>query len=340
MRISRSSRHLSDIVISYTASDKYIDTADTGRLIGLTHSTLGLMSVDQGDLGLVSFLNNLHLTQLCSRAQLVRRLLAPLSRWRLLTLLTLGLLGVTTIVVLSHKALSCKALFPSCGPVSFSSSNLLPTALASFPGSGNTWLRSLLQDSTGLLTGSEYFDAELFEAGFPGEGIKPSTPVNGSRVLLVKTHGSDVGTMSRYNSAILLIRNPMDAILSEFNRVYGGGHLNLAPTIYIKEKWSEFVHLHTKAWMRFNMDWLKFPGNLLTVTYIDLLQRPDVEVERILRFLKMNTTKTQLACALCLGGKFKRSRSTVIEQTFPSFLQDVVTSADELYKNIVRKTAS
>uniref|UniRef100_A0A2C9L4C1 Sulfotransferase domain-containing protein n=1 Tax=Biomphalaria glabrata TaxID=6526 RepID=A0A2C9L4C1_BIOGL len=110
--------------------------------------------------------------------------------------------------------------------------------------------------------------------------------------------------------------------------------------LFLCQEWSEFVHLHIKAWMRFHMDWLKFPGNLLTVTYSDLLQRPDVEVERILHFLKINTTKTQLACALCLGGKFKRSRSTVIEQTFPSLLQDVVTSAEELYKNIVRKTAS
>ena len=41
-------------------------------------------------------------------------------------------------------------------------------ALASFPGSGNTWLRYLLQQATGILTGSIYMDKELYKHGFPG----------------------------------------------------------------------------------------------------------------------------------------------------------------------------
>ena len=41
-------------------------------------------------------------------------------------------------------------------------------ALASFPGSGNTWLRYLLQQATGILTGSVYIDTELSKDGFPG----------------------------------------------------------------------------------------------------------------------------------------------------------------------------
>ena len=41
-------------------------------------------------------------------------------------------------------------------------------ALASFPGSGNTWLRYLLQQATGILTGSVYDDMELMNGLFPG----------------------------------------------------------------------------------------------------------------------------------------------------------------------------
>ena len=41
-------------------------------------------------------------------------------------------------------------------------------ALASFPGSGNTWLRYLLQQATGILTGSVYDNPELSKNGFPG----------------------------------------------------------------------------------------------------------------------------------------------------------------------------
>lgn len=55
-------------------------------------------------------------------------------------------------------------------------------ALASFPGSGNTWLRYLLQQSTGILTGSVYKDYGLMKSGFPAESISNSS------VLVVKTH--------------------------------------------------------------------------------------------------------------------------------------------------------
>lgn len=37
--------------------------------------------------------------------------------------------------------------------------------LVSFPGSGNTWLRYLLQQSTGIFTGSVYVDGELRKNG-------------------------------------------------------------------------------------------------------------------------------------------------------------------------------
>jgi hypothetical protein len=56
------------------------------------------------------------------------------------------------------------------------------TALASYPGSGNTWMRYLLQQATGIVTGSVYNATHLKKSCFPGEGIW-----NGS-VLAVKTH--------------------------------------------------------------------------------------------------------------------------------------------------------
>lgn len=55
-------------------------------------------------------------------------------------------------------------------------------ALASPPGSGNTWVRHLIQLATGYLTGSSYVDDELLNTGFPGEGI-----ANGS-VVVIKIH--------------------------------------------------------------------------------------------------------------------------------------------------------
>lgn len=44
-----------------------------------------------------------------------------------------------------------------------SSSSL--TALSSFPGAGNTWLRHLIELATGYYTGSYYFDGSLYNKG-------------------------------------------------------------------------------------------------------------------------------------------------------------------------------
>ena len=56
------------------------------------------------------------------------------------------------------------------------------TALASRPGSGNTWVRHLLQLATGKQTGSIFHELRLKRNGFPGEGI-----IDGS-VVAIKTH--------------------------------------------------------------------------------------------------------------------------------------------------------
>lgn len=49
-------------------------------------------------------------------------------------------------------------------------------------GSGNTWLRYLLQQSTGIYTGSVYKDFGLLKSGFPAENVYNSS------VLIIKTH--------------------------------------------------------------------------------------------------------------------------------------------------------
>ena len=43
-------------------------------------------------------------------------------------------------------------------------------ALASYPGSGNTWLRFLIEGATGIYTGSVYMAPGIVEAGHQGEG--------------------------------------------------------------------------------------------------------------------------------------------------------------------------
>ena len=96
-------------------------------------------------------------------------------------------------------------------------------AMASFPGSGSTWMRSTLEEITGIYTGSVYCDKDLKSKGFVGERI------TSSNVLFVKTHSPnknffipsklyyDLGKFKNIRAAILLVRNPLDSIVSYWN---------------------------------------------------------------------------------------------------------------------------
>ena len=54
--------------------------------------------------------------------------------------------------------------------------------LISYPISGSTWLRHLIQEATGKITGSFYNSILLSENGFPGENV-----YNGSTIV-IKSH--------------------------------------------------------------------------------------------------------------------------------------------------------
>ncbi|XP_041453793.1 WSC domain-containing protein 1-like [Lytechinus variegatus] len=110
------------------------------------------------------------------------------------------------------------------------------TALASFPGSGNTWMRHLIETSTGYATGDMYlsyilvnagtlhtrsfstpyflnfsvFSPMLFSTGFIGGKV----PTFSGRTLTIKSHVFH----PKMDSAILIVRNPYRAMVAEFNR--------------------------------------------------------------------------------------------------------------------------
>ena len=54
-----------------------------------------------------------------------------------------------------------------CTAVRFGPTDSFPlTSLTSYPGSGNTWTRYLIEEYTGYYTGSVYNDTELYKGGF------------------------------------------------------------------------------------------------------------------------------------------------------------------------------
>lgn len=68
--------------------------------------------------------------------------------------------------------------------------NLPPVALASFPGSGNTWTRQLIESATGIYTGSFYKDSNLYLHG----SVSPSWPKSLiSDVIVIRLSIQDFG---------------------------------------------------------------------------------------------------------------------------------------------------
>ena len=74
--------------------------------------------------------------------------------------------------------------------------------LASFPGSGNTWVRLLLEDATGIYTGSVYIDKSLGKSGFLGEYEDQES----GTTIAVKCHGfNGMALRGIAKGAILLV---------------------------------------------------------------------------------------------------------------------------------------
>ncbi|XP_069135593.1 WSCD family member AAEL009094-like [Argopecten irradians] len=179
----------------------------------------------------------------------------------------------------------------TCKGLRYSTIPLPPTALVSFPGSGNTWLRHVIQQATGVATGSTYTDAALKRDGFPGEG-----QTNGS-VIVVKTHSWGKEERARYVRAVLLIRDPFQALLAEFNRRHGG-HKGHAPTEHFEKNWYDYILGTAGEWYDLYHDWMTFDGPVHVIMYGDLRSNPSAELDRLMKFLGVTLTHKEKFCVL------------------------------------------
>jgi len=212
------------------------------------------------------------------------------------------------------------------------------TALASFPGSGNTWLRYLLQQVTGVSTGSVYKDVALLKNGFPGESV-----ANGS-VIAVKTHEWGKLTRDQFSKAILLVRDPFDSILAEFNRRSGGHIGHASQEKFNRDKgrfWQDFVINKAKDWEDMNSDWINnFHGPLLVIVYSNMTNRVEEQLQRTLDFLHMSVTKEEMECAISRKEGIYRRKKKRLKNTgsvFDNYLTRVVNQRKEKVLKLVRE---
>jgi len=157
-------------------------------------------------------------------------------------------------------------------------------ALASYPGSGNTWIRYLIEGASGMFTGSIYNDQKIYQAGHWGEN---RNYLDGTTILQ-KTHHRSLYSLSnktlqwRINHikkfkgrAVLVIRNPFDAILSYYN--YRGTHSHtkkLNSSAFLTPKFKDFAYTGITRWYELIEDWIDYGTQVHIVFYEDLKESP------------------------------------------------------------------
>ncbi|XP_070532238.1 sialate:O-sulfotransferase 2-like [Ptychodera flava] len=184
--------------------------------------------------------------------------------------------------------LDCPVTFPN-----WTSSSRPLVALASFPGSGNTWTRFLLEVASGFYTGAVYNDKKLYEGGFVGE----MEDYKDGRLLVVKTHATS-SESPEFGPAILLIRNPYDAVISEFTRIKTRrNHTGVLQKDSFKdEDWDRFALTKGNSWESFNRSWLNRKNRICVVHYEKLVKDVIFETQRMMTFLNETLTSTRLRC--------------------------------------------
>ena len=125
--------------------------------------------------------------------------------------------GLVTLRDLKDSQLESPISLPPshqhCKKMSFKNSGAV-VALISYPGSGNSWVRQLLESATGIYTGAVYCDPAYVKAGMIGEYVMTNN------VIAVKVHYDPYSVKKLLNNdkAIYVVRSPFGAILSENNR--------------------------------------------------------------------------------------------------------------------------
>lgn len=167
-------------------------------------------------------------------------------------------------------------------------------AMPCYQSSGSTLLRKYLENITYVLTGSDgdthsKLDRQLKEESkLLGEGIL------GTKVWICQTNfPEEIGVARTFvNKAVVITRNPCDAICSHFNKV-------MTRTIDKKlddegmeennECWEKFVEQEIDMWKQFHDYWMLEPViPTYVIRYEDLIKDPRSSLRQLFKFL-LNT---------------------------------------------------
>jgi hypothetical protein len=171
------------------------------------------------------------------------------------------------------------------------------TLLTSYPRSGNSLLRSLLERITGVCTGTDTrpnrsLSKELaLEHNMVGEGVTSPESVH-----VVKTHFPERRgwkVIRHPQRIVLLTRNPYDAIDSYFHMSLTNSHTQSLTDDVAYVQYRDFFEglsiSEMKTWNAFHKYWFETTRKayvpMLVVRYEDLLLRPHESIARVVAFM-------------------------------------------------------
>lgn len=233
-----------------------------------------------------------------------------------------------------------------------------PVALTSLPGSGNTWVRQILETITGICTGAIYCDVSLRSSGFTGESVREGS------VLVVKTHenypswtgSAEISykltkkSQEKFGSAVFLIRNPLNALVAEWNRKVANNftirttnlnsHTEKAGKEWFGDNptWNEFVMNQASRWKAMLKNWVikNVDHPVLMVKYESLQSDTFAQSKRILDYLGVSYNAYQVENLLKNGMQtFHRNHSDNFEHYTEfqrSYVKSIVEEAIELLR--------
>ena len=165
-------------------------------------------------------------------------------------------------------------------------------AFCSFPRSGNTFLRRYMELLTGISTGADNslnFGFTLQMQGLKGENVYDDT------VWIVKSHAPIIlpeNATFHANKCIVVVRNPLDSILSTLNLVALNSHSLKSPINYEElypnyfDWWVKDCATNINNWMLTMMNDAKFMRvPTLFIRFEDLVREPRPELENMMRFI-------------------------------------------------------
>lgn len=169
--------------------------------------------------------------------------------------------------------------------------------LVSYPRSGNSWTRYMIEGASGIFTGSKYKSSMLSRMGFLGEKIS----FKQKRTIINKIHNHSRKKVPDYSPVVLLIRNPARSIVSfwSYSHQKRGKkriHYNISGESYKSTSFSKFTINGFRKWSEIAKSRLTFSRRLLVVPYEYLTADPIAYIRRILQFLGVPANEGRLSC--------------------------------------------